>query len=114
MKKQPELDLDHFRAMLLEHKEELLRIAADSSEAAKPVELDQTRVGRLSRIDALQNQEMAKETDRRRQAELQRIEAALQRIEDGEFGECANCGENIARKRLELVPAVVVCIGCAR
>ena len=114
MKKQPELDLDGFRAMLLERKEELLRISADSSEAAKPVELDQTRVGRLSRIDALQNQEMAKETDRRRQAELQRIEAAFQRIEDGEFGECANCGEAIALKRLELDPAVVVCIGCAR
>ena len=111
---QAELDLDHMRAVLLERKEEILRVSADSSEAAKPVELDQSRVGRLSRIDALQNQEMAKETDRRRQAELQRIEAAFKRIEDGEFGECASCGEDIAIKRLQLDPAVAVCIGCAR
>lgn len=114
MKKQPKLDFDHIRAMLLERKEELLRVSADSSEAAKPVELDQSRVGRLSRMDALQSQEMAKETDRRRQAELHHIEAAFQRIEDGEFGECTACGEDIAFKRLLLDPAVAVCIDCAR
>lgn len=114
MSNQPKLDLDHFKSFLLERKHELLRIVAESSEAGKPVELDQTRVGRLSRMDALQNQEMAKETDRRRQAELQRIEATFQRIEQDEFGECAACGEDIALKRLELDPTVVVCIDCAR
>jgi RNA polymerase-binding transcription factor len=114
MNDQVERDFDLFRTMLLDRKQELLRIVAESSDAAKPVELDQTRVGRLSRIDALQNQEMAKETGRRRRAELARIEAALQRIEAGTFGECATCGEDIAAKRLELDPAVVVCIDCAR
>jgi DnaK suppressor protein len=114
MSDQMKLDLDHFDALLLDRKQELIRIVAESSEASNPVELDQTRVGRLSRIDALQNQEMAKETGRRRHAELQRIEAALQRIENGDFGECVTCGEDIAIKRLELDPTVVVCIGCAR
>ncbi len=114
MNNQAKLDFDYFRKLLLERKQELLRVAADSSEASKPVELDQTRVGRLSRMDALQNQEMAKETDRRRQAELTRIEAAFERLDKGEFGECVTCGEDIVIKRLELDPAVPVCIGCAR
>lgn len=113
MKSQVKFDLDQFRTILENRKQELLHLLADNSEAAKPVELDQTRVGRLSRMDALQNQEMAKETDRRRQAELERIEAAFQRLEADEFGECANCGEDIAVKRLELDPTVVVCINCA-
>lgn len=108
------LDFDHFRELLLERKQELLRLVDESSEASQPVELDQTRVGRLSRIDALQNQEMAKETDRRRHAELQRIETALQRLDEDEFGECMTCGEDIAIKRLELDPTVIVCIDCAR
>ena len=57
----------------------------------KPVALDQSMVGRLSRMDALQNQAMALEAERRRGVELQRIDAALARIEEGEFGYCAAC-----------------------
>ncbi len=114
MNDQVNLDLDNFRTLLLDWKAELLRVVADSSDAANPVELDQTRVGRLSRMDALQNQEMAKETNRRREAELLRIEAAFHRIDDNEFGECAACGKDIAVKRLELDPTVIVCIDCAR
>jgi DnaK suppressor protein len=77
------------------------------------VELDQARVGRLSRMDALQVKEMAAETARRRDAELNRIAAALARIKDGEFGWCLNCGEAIAPKRLENDPAAPNCFGCA-
>ncbi len=109
-----QIDNDEFHARLIQRREELARVVAESSDASKPVELDQTRVGRLSRIDALQNQEMAKETERRREAELRRIDVALKRIEDGEFGECVTCGEDIAAKRLELDPAVAICIDCAR
>lgn len=84
-----------------------------ASDAAKPVELDQTRVGRLSRMDALQGQAMAKETERRRTIELQRIAGALARIEEEEFGYCVMCGEGIPLKRLELDPAVTTCVHCA-
>ncbi len=108
------IDTDAYRARLIERREELAGFVARSSDASRPVELDQTRVGRLSRMDALQNQEMAKETERRREAELRRIEVALKRIDDDEFGDCVTCGEEIAPKRLELDPAVAVCIDCAR
>lgn len=78
-----------------------------------PVQLDQARVGRLSRMDALQVQAMAAEGQRRREAEARRIAAALARIEADEYGECVRCGEPIPRERLALDPAVPVCIDCA-
>ena len=56
---------------------------------------------------------MAKETERRRGVELQRIASALARIEDEDFGYCVTCGEEIPLKRLELDPAVTTCIACA-
>lgn len=78
------------------------------------VELDQSSVGRVSRIDALQAQQMALATERNRSQELVRIDAALGRIVDGSYGECPDCGEEIAIKRLEFDPAIVKCIDCAR
>lgn len=86
---------------------------AAAEDARRPVELDQQSVGRLSRMDALQNQAMAQGQHRRREAREAAIRAALSRIERGEFGECIECGEPIAPRRLELDPAVPTCIGCA-
>lgn len=57
-------------------------------------------MGRLSRMDALQVQAMAQAVERRRGQELGRIKATLGRIDDGEFGYCVTCGEQIAPKRL--------------
>ncbi len=82
--------------------------------AQKTVTLDQQSVGRLSRMDALQGQAMAKATQARRAAQRQRIMAALVRLDDGEFGYCAACGDEIAANRLELDPTVPTCISCAR
>lgn len=92
-----------------------IRLSEESDNTAadrKPVVLDQTSVGRLSRIDALQIQAMQIETERRRHIELQRIESALKRIKDGEFGYCIICGEYIEAKRLKNDPAVPTCIAC--
>ena len=80
----------------------------------KTVALDQQAVGRLSRMDALQNQAMAQATARLRGAERQRINAALKRIADGEYGYCATCGEDIAPARLNADPAIAVCAECMR
>lgn len=77
------------------------------------VELDQQAVGRLSRMDALQNQAMARATGARRQAERARLSAALARLDAGEFGYCEDCGDAIAPGRLRLDPAATRCIGCA-
>lgn len=86
----------------------------DTSKADRaPVELDQTSVGRLSRIDAMQVQAMALATERRCKAELASVAEALERLDTEEFGYCEVCGEEIAPARLEHNPAAATCIGCA-
>ncbi len=102
---QDELDLDYFRARLLARKVELEHLLDISAQAGATVKLDQTSVGRLTRMDALQAQAMAQETARRRALEISRIDAALKRINEGEYGFCLNSGEPIPAARLELDPA---------
>ncbi len=84
-----------------------------SKESRDVVSLDQQSVGRLSRMDALQGQAMAKEAQRRRDVELLRIEQAFQRLEDGDFGYCVECDSKIPLKRLEIDPAATHCVQCA-
>ncbi len=103
----------HFRSLLQEMKQDLLSAQETGERAEQPVELDQTRVGRLSRMDAMQAQAMSIETGRRRRQKLRQIEEALQRIDDDEYGDCVECGEAIAPARLEVDPAVLLCIQCA-
>lgn len=83
------------------------------AEAASTVELDQSRVGRLSRMDALQAQSMSQESLRRNMQQLLDIDRAFKRIDNDEFGDCFECGEEIAPQRLELNPTATLCIGCA-
>ncbi len=103
-----------FRARLNVMRSELERDSETTADARKPVELDQTTVGRLSRMDAMQTQAMQVEAERRRQQERKRIDAALARLEDGEFGFCVVCGGDIEAKRIEHDPTVPNCIDCAR
>jgi DnaK suppressor protein len=105
-------DLDYFRNRLVLLRAELTAAAADT-DAASIVELDQTRVGRLSRMDAMQAQAMAQESGRRREAMLVAIDLALGRIEADEYGLCNDCDELINPKRLDFDPTVRRCIKCA-
>lgn len=105
---------ENIRKNLLARRAELLEQAAASQSAAQTVELDQTRVGRLSRMDALQGQAMAKATEQRRQAALAAVDAALARLENGDYGYCVKCDEEIEPKRLEYDPATALCLACAR
>jgi len=98
---------------LNEMREELERIAATGDASAAVVELDQARVGRLSRMDAMQVQAMAQASGQRREAMLREIATALKRIDDGSFGICQGCEEPINPKRLEVDPTVRLCIDCA-
>ena len=107
------MDTNKFKTDLLARRNALVELAEHAEGAKKPVELDQTRVGRLSRMDALQGQAMAQETARRRDNEVVRIDAALKRIEQDEYGYCLSCGEKIAVKRLALDPTAAVCVTCA-
>jgi DnaK suppressor protein len=107
-------DLVRTVARLEARRSELEQLTASHHGEARPVELDQTRTGRLSRMDALQAQAIAAETERRRQIELDRIDAALGRIASGDYGFCARCGDDIGLERLEFDPTTPLCIACAR
>lgn len=108
------MNVGKLKEKLLQRQKELQEHSLKSKETRAPVELDQTRMGRLSRQDALLQQSMAEATERKREAELQRIEAALKRAETEDFGFCTICDEKIAPARLENDPSVSTCIDCAK
>ncbi|MCH1487049.1 MAG: TraR/DksA C4-type zinc finger protein [Alphaproteobacteria bacterium] len=101
------------RKTLLAKKQEVTDLLNANAEDAAPVELDQTQQGRLSRMDAIQQQAMAAETQRRRQRDVHLLDAALKRLDEGEYGYCVNCGEAIGTERLALDPATPFCIAHA-
>ena len=103
---------EEIRARLLAERAVLERASDTAAEVRAPVTLDQQSVGRLSRMDAMQVQAMAVATEERRRQQIARIQAALKRLDDGTYGECVICGEEIAPKRLAHDPAVPTCICC--
>lgn len=107
------LEIKAHRNALLAERARLANEDAASAEDRGTVMLDQQSVGRLSRMDALQRQAMAQATMRRRAARVARIAAALRRIDEGEFGFCQKCGDDIAQERLDLDPTVPTCVSCA-
>ena len=101
------------RAVLEKRRAELTDLSQSTERDRAPVELDQTRMGRLSRMDAMQGQEMAKAQYVRRTQELQRLETALHRLDDDSYGLCLRCCDEIAHGRLRADPATPLCIACA-
>jgi len=107
-------DLQGIKARLAAERDALATPNAAADAERKPVELDQQSVGRLSRMDAMQVQAMALESQRRRLLRIRRIDAAIMRIDRREYGRCARCGEDIAKPRLDADPTMPLCADCAR
>ena len=107
------LDGKQARKILIARREELEQHSENSAGARETVTLDQASVGRLSRMDAMQQQAMAQATERQRAVEISRIEGALKRLDEDEYGFCTQCGEDISEKRLEIDPSATHCIKCA-
>ena len=106
-------DLEKARERLAAKRDELEELSRISQEARATVELDQQSVGRLSRMDAMQQQAMAEAQERNRKRDLIRIEQAERRIREGEYGYCSECGEEIADGRLAIDPMAEKCVNCA-
>jgi DnaK suppressor protein len=104
---------DDIRQKLLDIRQELQVSAEASKQSSQVVELDQSTVGRLSRMDAMQAQAMSQASGRRTEELLRSVDAAIQRVDDGEYGFCQSCDEPIAEQRLAFNPAVLHCIECA-
>jgi len=104
----------HLRSMLEREQADLQTVIDDAGGLSGTVSLDPGREGRVSRVDALQQQQMAKAGRRRASARLERIDAAIERLESDpeDFGWCPDCGEPIPWRRLQAVPEAVLCVPC--
>ena len=107
------IDPARFKKLLETERAELVAASEGTSADRKPVELDQQSVGRVSRGDAMQVQAMAKAQEARRAARVMMIDAALKRLDEGDYGYCVECDEEIPAKRLEVDPAAPRCVACS-
>ena len=86
-----------------------LRKSADSAAAVEP----DKGLGRLSRMEAMQDQQMVLELRRRKKRQLFDVLNPLKRIEQSNFGVCIFCGKEISLERLDAFPEVQTCVFCA-
>jgi len=107
------IDLEIARSRLSRRKAELEDLSRLSAGSRSTVMLDQQAVGRLSRMDSMQQQAMAEAQERARQRDLLRIEMAERRINEGDYGYCVGCDNEIPDKRLEIDPMAEKCVQCA-
>ncbi len=108
----PEL-LNEFKQQLLALKSTYEVRAENNQDALQTVELDQNRMGRLTRMDALQGQQMAQEAERRRLLQIKQIDGALLRIAHKDFGNCYQCDTEIHLDRLRFDPTITRCVDCS-
>lgn len=106
-------DLAELAATLRRLAAELQALSDGGAARAGTVDLDQAAVGRLSRMDAMQQQQMAAAEARRADVRVGQIARALRAIDDGTYGDCARCGEPIGVARLRARPETPFCVGCA-
>ena len=107
-----ETESQKYKVMLEELQSMLKEEIKQSSDECAPIMLNGT-MGRISRNDAMQVQQMALEMKRRREERLIRIQTAFSRIEKGTYGDCCRCHNRINTARLDTIPDVVLCVICA-
>lgn len=102
---------DQYKEVLLERQREIATQFEQTQEMSEPVSPDPA-IGRLTRQDAMQQQQMTLETRRRLELQRTQIQTALARLEKGTFGVCVLCKEPITEQRLEIVPESPLCVPC--
>jgi DnaK suppressor protein len=99
------------REDLLALRRQLEQSLAATKDDAKPVDLE-LPIGRVSRIDAIQQQKMAQASRRSAEMRLQHLKTALAAIAEDEYGYCRGCGEPIGYRRLKAKPETPFCVNC--
>ena len=105
--------LTQIKQQLLSQRDTLMASQQMAQSGTETVELDQSSLGRVSRVDAMQSQSMAIEATRLRQQQLRKITTALALIESGDYGYCQRCDNEIDPRRLAIDPAAIQCVPCA-
>lgn len=102
---------DSFRVLIGARLAEIETELSATSDSTKPIAPD-VSVGRLSRLDSMQMQQMALAGKRRLEEQRARLHEAVRRIDAGTYGRCARCDEDIAIERLQHQPDAVMCMPC--
>ena len=105
-------EIERLRKQLEDLAQEIDQYLRDSEDSAAAVEPDKA-LGRLSRMEAMQDQQLVLEMRRRKKRQKLEVQNALARIADGKYGKCVFCGKEIAFDRLEAFPEVQTCVSCA-
>ena len=93
---------------------ERLRAEAGSEEVDPQAVAVDVAIGRLSRLDSMQMEEVRKDATRRRNLRIHELQEALRRMDEGSYGTCEGCGDWIPYARLEQRPEASLCGGCAK
>ena len=104
--------ISELASLLNQLKQELQQQLQDNRQNSAPVTLDQQSVGRVSRVDAIQQQQMAVANREQAGVILKQINASLDRIDNGEYGYCLECGEPIGFARLQVQAYAANCVDC--
>ena len=105
-------EIGHLKITLERLKEELKEQVSQSESSTGIVTLDQTLIGRLSRIDAMQQQNMAISNRQSKTFRLRKIQIALEAIRMENYGYCDKCDNAIGYARLNVQPEANLCINC--
>ena len=97
---------------LTKEKSKLIDHIIELKELTKPIEPD-CAIGRVSRMDAINNKSINEAAMRKAQDKLKKINISFERMDDENFGRCIQCGEQIPIQRLLLMPGSL-CIKCAQ
>ena len=107
-----ELDRLKLKEIIVSRLEEMQALDAGAIENRAIVQLDQQSVGRVSRIDAIQQQQMATALKQQQRLHLQQVNRAINELDNGDYGYCQQCGDVIAFARLKARPESVMCVKC--
>ena len=103
--------IEALKAALEGLRDELEGLLAGTREAVRPVSLDEP-IGRLTRMDAMQQQSMTAANRTAYDIRLQQVVQALTAMEQGRYGLCRRCEDPISVRRLEARPESPYCLGC--
>ena len=106
------MNIDKIKQSIENEIKDLKILSKNSKVSRNPVELDQQSIGRLTRIDAIQQQQLQIASEKNRLNRINLLNATLKRIETGNFGYCIICEEDIPFKRLLIDPVVIKCTTC--
>ncbi len=105
-------DRKHFKNKLLQKRLELISLVQKTEDYSREADTDAEGMDLADKASSSYTKElMFSKSDSDRQL-LQEVVDALNRIEEGGYGECINCGNAVERKRLEAVPWSPLCLDC--